>query len=103
MGTVEYHHPHFTRRGWHEARKQKRCAFHLSEIPCRAAACAQGNLFFELALRQPWSGIGFRQTRTTTKRSVWALNGRIGLALLLIVIASSGIWMGWLHPHKVGQ
>ena len=32
MGTVEYHHPHFTRRGWHEARKQKRFAFLLSEI-----------------------------------------------------------------------
>jgi hypothetical protein len=32
------------------------------------------------------------------KRTVWALTRRIGLSLLLIAI-----WMGWLHPHDVGQ
>ena len=37
------------------------------------------------------------------KRTVWALTRRIGLSLLLIGMVVFGIWMGWLHPHDVGQ
>jgi TRAP-type C4-dicarboxylate transport system permease large subunit len=37
------------------------------------------------------------------KRTVWALTRRIGLSLLLIAMVAFGIWMGWLHPHDVGQ
>ena len=37
------------------------------------------------------------------KRTVWALTRRIGLSLLLIAMVALGIWMGWLHPHDVGQ
>ena len=37
------------------------------------------------------------------KRTVWALTRRIGLSLLLIAMVVFGIWMGWLHPHDVGQ
>lgn len=37
------------------------------------------------------------------KRTVWALTRRIGLSLLLIGMVALGIWMGWLHPHDVGQ
>jgi len=34
---------------------------------------------------------------------VWALTRRIGLSLLFIAMVAFGIWMGWLHPHDVGQ
>jgi cytochrome bd-type quinol oxidase subunit 2 len=37
------------------------------------------------------------------KRTVWALTRRIGLSLLLIGMVALGIWMGWLHPHDIGQ
>ena len=37
------------------------------------------------------------------KRTVWALTRRIGLSLVLIGMVILGIWMGWLHPHDVGQ
>lgn len=37
------------------------------------------------------------------KRTVWALTRRIGLSLVLIAMVALGIWMGWLHPHDVGQ
>jgi cytochrome bd-type quinol oxidase subunit 2 len=37
------------------------------------------------------------------RRTVWALTRRIGLSLLLIGMVALGIWMGWLHPHDVGQ
>ena len=37
------------------------------------------------------------------RRTVWALTRRIGLSLLLIGMVALGIWMGWLHPHGVGQ
>jgi hypothetical protein len=37
------------------------------------------------------------------KRTVWALTRRISLSLLLIAMVAFGIWMGWLHPHDVGQ
>ena len=37
------------------------------------------------------------------KRTVWALTRRIGLSLLLIAMVVLGIWMGWLHPHGIGQ
>jgi TRAP-type C4-dicarboxylate transport system permease large subunit len=37
------------------------------------------------------------------KRTVWALTRRIGLSLLLIAMVAFGIWMGWLHPHDIGQ
>jgi hypothetical protein len=37
------------------------------------------------------------------KRTVWALTRRIGLSLLFIAMVALGIWMGWLHPHDVGQ
>ncbi|MGA7440056.1 succinate dehydrogenase/fumarate reductase cytochrome b subunit [Luteibacter sp. 621] len=38
-----------------------------------------------------------------SKRTVWALTRRIGLSLLLIAMVALGIFMGWLHPHDVGQ
>ena len=38
-----------------------------------------------------------------SKRTVWALTRRIGLSVLLILMVVFGIWMGWLHPHGVGQ
>ncbi len=38
-----------------------------------------------------------------SKRTVWALTRRIGLSVLLILMVVLGIWMGWLHPHGVGQ
>lgn len=38
-----------------------------------------------------------------SSRTVWALTRRIGLSLLLIALILFGIWMGWLHPHGVGQ
>jgi TRAP-type C4-dicarboxylate transport system permease large subunit len=41
--------------------------------------------------------------RGTSKRTVWALTRRIGLSLLLIAMVALGIFMGWLHPHGVGQ
>ena len=41
--------------------------------------------------------------RSDSKRTVWALTRRIGLSLLLILMVVIGIWMGWLHPHGVGQ
>jgi len=41
--------------------------------------------------------------RDDDKRTVWALTRRIGLSLLLIAMVVFGIWMGWLHPHDVGQ
>ena len=37
------------------------------------------------------------------RRTVWALTRRIGLSLVLIGMVVFGIWMGWLHPHDVGQ
>lgn len=37
------------------------------------------------------------------KRTVWALTRRIGLSLVLIAMVAFGIWMGWLHPHDIGQ
>jgi hypothetical protein len=37
------------------------------------------------------------------RRTVWALTRRIGLSLVLIGMVALGIWMGWLHPHDVGQ
>ena len=37
------------------------------------------------------------------KRTVRALTRRIGLSLLLIAMIAVGIFMGWLHPHGVGQ
>jgi len=37
------------------------------------------------------------------RRTVWALTRRIGLSLVLIAMVAFGIWMGWLHPHDVGQ
>ena len=37
------------------------------------------------------------------RRTVWALTRRIGLSLLFIAMVALGIWMGWLHPHDVGQ
>jgi cytochrome bd-type quinol oxidase subunit 2 len=37
------------------------------------------------------------------RRTVWALTRRIGLSLVLIAMVALGIWMGWLHPHGVGQ
>lgn len=37
------------------------------------------------------------------RRMVWALTRRIGLSLLLIAMVAFGFWMGWLHPHGVGQ
>ena len=37
------------------------------------------------------------------KRTEWALTRRIGLSLLFIAMVAFGIWMGWLHPHDVGQ
>jgi len=37
------------------------------------------------------------------RRTVWALTRRIGLSLLFIAMVAFGIWMGWLHPHDVGQ
>lgn len=37
------------------------------------------------------------------RRTVWALTRRIGLSLVLIAMIALGIWMGWLHPHGVGQ
>lgn len=36
-------------------------------------------------------------------RMVWALTRRIALSLVVIAIVIFGIWMGWLHPHDVGQ
>ncbi len=39
----------------------------------------------------------------SSKRTVWALTRRIGLSLLLIAMVALGIFMGWLHPHGVGQ
>jgi cytochrome bd-type quinol oxidase subunit 2 len=38
-----------------------------------------------------------------SKRTVWALTRRIGLSIVLILMVFFGIWMGWLHPHDVGQ
>lgn len=38
-----------------------------------------------------------------TGRTAWALTRRIGLSVLLIALILLGIWMGWLHPHGVGQ
>ncbi len=38
-----------------------------------------------------------------SKRTVWALTRRIGLSLVLIAMVAFGIWMGWLHPHDIGQ
>lgn len=38
-----------------------------------------------------------------SKRTVWALTRRIGLSIVLILMVVFGIWMGWLHPHDVGQ
>jgi hypothetical protein len=37
------------------------------------------------------------------RRTVWALTRRIGLSLLFIAMVALGIWMGWLHPHDIGQ
>jgi TRAP-type C4-dicarboxylate transport system permease large subunit len=37
------------------------------------------------------------------RRTVWALTRRIGLSLVLIAMIILGIWMGWLHPHGLGQ
>ncbi|MEO7068419.1 MAG: twin transmembrane helix small protein [Rhodanobacter sp.] len=37
------------------------------------------------------------------RRTVWALTRRIGLSLLFIAAVVLGIWMGWLHPHDIGQ
>ncbi|MEO7050962.1 MAG: twin transmembrane helix small protein [Rhodanobacter sp.] len=37
------------------------------------------------------------------RRTVWALTRRIGLSLVLIAMIILGIWMGWLHPHDLGQ
>jgi uncharacterized membrane protein len=37
------------------------------------------------------------------RRTVWALTRRIGLSLLLIGMVAFGIWIGWLHPHGIGQ
>ena len=37
------------------------------------------------------------------RRTVWALTRRIGLSLLFIGMVGLGIWMGWLHPHDIGQ
>jgi len=37
------------------------------------------------------------------RRTVWALTRRIGLSLVFIGMVALGIWMGWLHPHDVGQ
>lgn len=37
------------------------------------------------------------------RRTVWALTRRIGLSLVFIAMVAFGIWMGWLHPHDVGQ
>ena len=36
-------------------------------------------------------------------RMVWALTRRIALSVVVIGIVVFGIWMGWLHPHDVGQ
>ncbi len=41
--------------------------------------------------------------RGQSGRTVWALTRRIGLSFLLIALVMLGIWMGWLHPHDVGQ
>ena len=41
--------------------------------------------------------------KSNDKRTVWALTRRISLSLLLIAMVALGIWMGWLHPHDVGQ
>ncbi|HEY9130700.1 MAG TPA: twin transmembrane helix small protein [Dyella sp.] len=38
-----------------------------------------------------------------SKRTVWALTRRIGLSIVLILMVVFGVWMGWLHPHDVGQ
>jgi cytochrome bd-type quinol oxidase subunit 2 len=38
-----------------------------------------------------------------SKRTVWALTRRIGLSIVLMLLVVFGIWMGWLHPHDVGQ
>ena len=37
------------------------------------------------------------------RRTVWALTRRIALSLLFIAMVAFGIWMGWLHPHGLGQ
>ena len=37
------------------------------------------------------------------RRTVWALTRRIGISLVLIAMVVFGIWMGWLHPHDIGQ
>ena len=37
------------------------------------------------------------------RRTVWALTRRIGLSLVFIAAVVLGIWMGWLHPHDIGQ
>ncbi|MEO7066956.1 MAG: twin transmembrane helix small protein [Rhodanobacter sp.] len=37
------------------------------------------------------------------RRTVRALTRRIGLSLLFIAAVVFGIWMGWLHPHGLGQ
>ncbi len=37
------------------------------------------------------------------RRTVWALTRRISLSLVLIGMVALGIWMGWLHPHGIGQ
>ena len=38
-----------------------------------------------------------------SKRTVWALTRRISLSVLLLLMVVFGIWMGWIHPHGVGQ
>lgn len=37
------------------------------------------------------------------RRTAWALTRRIGLSLVFIAMVIVGIWMGWLHPHDIGQ
>ena len=39
----------------------------------------------------------------TGPRTVNALTWRIALSVGLILVVMFGVWMGWIHPHGVGQ
>lgn len=61
-------------------------------------------LLFLVVLYNLGQALYFMMTdRGQTGRTAWALTRRIGLSLLLIALVMFGIWMGWLHPHGVGQ
>ena len=38
-----------------------------------------------------------------SERFAWALTWRIGLSMALFLLLMFSAWMGWVHPHALGQ